>query len=90
MKEVKINIPDTVFTYWESEETLAKRMLFLIVLDLLRQKKISKGKAAEILGINTHDIFNLMSQYGIEAANYSVEELEKEWALWEKIKSATQ
>lgn len=88
LKEVKIKVPDSFFTFWESEETLAKRMLFLTVIDLLRAKKISKGKAAELLDLSVHDMFDFMGQYGIETVNYSVEDLEKEREIWKKLMGA--
>lgn len=88
MKEVRINVPDSFFTFWESEETLARRMLFLTVMDLLRQKEISKGKAAEILGISVHEMFDFMDQYRIESANYSADDLEKERRIWKKLMGA--
>lgn len=87
LKEFKIKIPDEFFVFWQSERDLSRRILFLMAIDFLRQKKISKGKAAEFLGINIHEMLDLMAQYGIPAVNYSVEDLKKEWAIWEKVKS---
>ncbi|MCL5774246.1 MAG: UPF0175 family protein [Firmicutes bacterium] len=85
MKEIKV--PDELVKFYGvSEELLAQRALFLMVLDLLRQKKITSGKAAQLLGVSRHDILDVMGQYGIPVVNYSSDALEKELDLWEKLK----
>ena len=45
------------------------------VMELLRKGKISQGKAAELLGINRHDIVDLMAKYDIPVFEATSEEL---------------
>lgn len=49
-----------------------------IVLELLRKEEISQGKAAELLGIDKHTLFDLMAKLDIPMANFSPEELERQ------------
>lgn len=84
----RIDLPDEIVRFYGlSDEVLNLRALFLMVFDLLRQKKLTSGKAAELLGVGRHEILDLMGEYGIAAVNYSPEDLEKEIGVWEKIKS---
>jgi len=48
------------------------------VLELLHKKEISQGKAAELLEISRHDLFDLMAQYDIPMIDMTSEELQKE------------
>ncbi len=49
-----------------------------LVLELLQQEEISQGKATELLGINRHDLFDLMAKYDIPVVNFSPEELQRQ------------
>ncbi|HHT9126414.1 MAG TPA: UPF0175 family protein [Candidatus Brocadiia bacterium] len=49
-----------------------------IVLELLRKGKISQGKAAELLGISRHDLFDLMNKYDVPVIDMSEGELKAE------------
>lgn len=48
-----------------------------LVLYLLRQKRISQGKAAELLKISRSDLFDLMAEQDIPTADLSPQELEE-------------
>ena len=48
------------------------------VMELLRKGKISQGKAAELLDISRHDLFDLMAKYDIPAIEMTREELKRE------------
>ena len=50
------------------------------VFELLRKKKISQGKAAELLGITRNELFDLMAKFDIPVIDMSEEELKKELA----------
>jgi len=86
MKEIKI--PDEIMLFYGlSEEMLSRRVLFLVVSDLLRQGKLSRGKASELLDMSIYEILDLMSQQGIPAVSCSDTEFEEEWEEWKQIKS---
>jgi predicted HTH domain antitoxin len=87
LKSVKFNLPDELVSFYNlSDEILTKKILFLLVLDLLRQQKISRGKAAEVLGISVHEILEVMGQYNIPAVDYSEDELDEELEILDKMK----
>jgi hypothetical protein len=47
-------------------------------MELLREHRLSKGKAAEILGIDRHELFDLMTNYRVPVINLDTEELGNE------------
>ncbi len=49
-----------------------------IVLELLRKGEISQGKAAELLEVDRHTLFDLMARYDIPAVDMTEEELREE------------
>lgn len=49
-----------------------------IVLELLRKGEISQGKAAELLEIDRHALFDLMTKYNIPVIDLTEEELKEE------------
>lgn len=48
------------------------------MFELLRKKKISQGKAAELLEITRNELFDLMAKFEIPVIDMSEEELKKE------------
>lgn len=78
MKTLKLDFPDELIELFSSEEEVKKEAKEALVLDLVRRGKISKGKAAELLGINLWDLPILLSRYDIPWFNYPPEELKKD------------
>ena len=63
-----------------SEESLQKKEGLrkakeAFVLELLREGEISQGKAAELLEISRHELFDLMAHYEIPAFQATPKEL---------------
>jgi predicted HTH domain antitoxin len=56
------------------------------IFDLVRRGKVSKGKAAELLGISLWDLPDLIAQYQLPWFNYSQEELERDLATLRELK----
>ena len=50
----------------------------IVVLELLKRGEISQGKAAELLEISRHDLFDLMAKYDIPTIDMTEEELKEE------------
>lgn len=55
-----------------------------IVVELLREGKISQGKAAELLEISRGDLFDLMAKHDIPMADFPPEELKRQVEYAEK------
>jgi predicted HTH domain antitoxin len=49
-----------------------------VVLELLREGKISQGKAAELLEISRNNLFDLMAKHDIPVMDMAEEELKEE------------
>ncbi len=60
------------------KEDLASKAREALIMELLREHRISQGKAAELLGINRTELFPLMSRYEVSVIDLSPEELRSE------------
>ena len=49
-----------------------------LVMELLRRHVISQGKAAELLGMTRHDLFDLMTKHRVSVIDSTEEELQSE------------
>jgi predicted HTH domain antitoxin len=47
-------------------------------MELVREHAISQGKAAELLGITRHALFDLMAKYHVPVIDLTEEELRRE------------
>ena len=77
MKSVSIEFPEEVIELY-GEEELKNSVRKWSILELIKNGKLSSGKAAEILGMTKWDFMELMSEYDIPMANFPPEELEKQ------------
>jgi len=78
VKIIEIAVPEEIIALLGSEDAARKEAQEAFVLDLVRRGKISKGKAAELLGISLWDLPGLMAQYQIPWFSYQSEELERD------------
>lgn len=78
MKTIEISIPEELMDLFGSEEELKEKSKQAFALDLVRRGKISKGKAAELLGKNLWDLPQLLVEYQMPWFTYSEEELEED------------
>jgi predicted HTH domain antitoxin len=72
-----LELPDELFTHLREEE-VGEKVKEAFVMALLREHHISQGKAAEILGRDRHELFDLMTQYRIPVIDLTSEELKAE------------
>lgn len=77
LKTISIEFPDEIAELFE-EKDLENSLKKFAILQLVREGKISSGKAAEILRMTRWDFMDLMSLYGIPDANFSEDELDKQ------------
>ncbi|MBI4488336.1 MAG: UPF0175 family protein [Deltaproteobacteria bacterium] len=47
-------------------------------MELLREHRLSQGKAAELLGLDRHKLFDLMAKYRVPVIDLTPEELKSE------------
>lgn len=72
-----LELPAEIFAHLQEGE-LTEKAKEALVMELLREHHISQGKAAEVLGVSRHEVFDLMSKYRIPAIDLTSEELREE------------
>ena len=72
-----VELPDELFAQLREEE-LEKKVKEALVMELLREHRLSQGKAAEILGISRHDLFDLMTNHRVPVIDLDTKELSNE------------
>jgi DNA-binding NtrC family response regulator len=76
--DVTFELPDEVAPNLRDED-LAAKAKEAFILELLREHEISQGKAAELLGIDRHQLFDLMAKYQVPVIDMTPEELQQEF-----------
>jgi len=72
-----LELPDEVFAQLEGRE-IEKRVKEALVIDLLREHHLSQGKAAELLDLSRHELFDLMAKHHVPVIDLSADELKSE------------
>ncbi len=72
-----VELPDELFTQLREEE-MEKKVKDALVMELLREHRLSQGKAAEILGISHPELFDLMTSHRVPVIDLDEEELTTE------------
>jgi predicted HTH domain antitoxin len=72
-----VELPDELFAELPKEE-IETKMKEALVMELLREHRLSQGKAAAILGISHHELFDLMTNHRVPVVDLDTEELRKE------------
>lgn len=62
----------------DTREAAAAKARQAVVLNLLRDARISQGRAGELLGLTRHDIIDLMAAYDIPSGPETIEELRRD------------
>lgn len=77
-RTIRFDLPDELVSLLGSDEAAAAKAKETLILELLREARISQGRAAELLGITRWDILDLMVQHQISSGPETDEELERE------------
>ena len=73
-----IELPDDLIAALDSPDGIEDRSWIALVLDLLRDAKISQGQAARVLGVTRYDILDLMSAHCIPSGPFTPAEVDQE------------
>ena len=76
--DVKLELPDEVAPHLRDEQ-LAAKAKEAFTMELLREHEISQGKAAELLGVDRHTLFDLMAKYQVPVVDMTPEDLQHEF-----------
>jgi predicted HTH domain antitoxin len=72
-----VELPDELFAQLREEE-IEKKVKEALVVELLREHRLSQGKAAEILDIGHHELFDLMTNHRVPVIDLDEKELTTE------------
>ena len=78
MKSLHVEIPQELRACLGSEEEATHEVHQALVMDLLRQGKLTRSKAAEFLHVSLEEFPNLLSQYRIPWFDATVKDLEED------------
>src|SRR5919201_2956626 len=78
MKIIEILVPEEIVNLLGSEDAVRQEVREAFILDLVRRGKVSKGKAAELLGISLWDLPDLIAQYQMPWFSYGQGELTRD------------
>ena len=85
--DVSIRVPDGMKMYLRPRGQRAElERNALLLYPYIKDKTISHGKAAEILGIPKFDLIELYNNMGLAYLSMDISEIEEEVANWEKLK----
>ena len=78
-KRVKLDLelPDEILAQFEGRE-IETKVKQALVAELLREHRLSQGKAAELLGLSRHELFDLMAKHHVPVIDLSADELKRE------------
>ena len=74
---LELDLPEEIFPRL-GEAEVSEKAKEALIMELLREHYISQGKAAEILGVIRHELFDLMTRYRVLAIDLTSEELKEE------------
>ena len=74
---LEVELPDEVSSRLRDEDlaAIAKEAL---VMEFLREHRISQGRAAEMFAISRYELFDLMTKYQVPVIDLTSEELQAE------------
>ena len=72
-----VELPDELFAQLRKEE-IETKVKEALVMELLREHRLSQGKAAEILCISRHELFDLMTNHRVPVIDLATDELRSE------------
>jgi predicted HTH domain antitoxin len=75
---LELELPEEVIALLGAPGEASAKATEAIVLELLREARISQGKAAELLGITRWEMLDLMARHRIESGPETAEEMQQE------------
>ena len=87
LTDVTIRVPEEMQIYLHPENPRAElERNALLLYPYIKDRTISHGKAAEILGIPKYDLIELYGHIGLPYFSMDISEIEEEVANWERLK----
>ena len=73
-----IEVPEELFDLLGSPDEAAQRARQALVIEFLREGRLSQGQAARVLGVTRWDILDLMAQFSIPSGPETAEEMRRD------------
>jgi predicted HTH domain antitoxin len=73
-----VELPEELLNLLGSPEDAAAKTREILVVEFLREGRLSQGQAARLLGVTRWDILNLMARLGIPSGGETAEEMRRE------------
>lgn len=80
-----VDLPEELVDLLGSPEAAAAKAREALVLGLLREGRLSQGRAARLLGLTRWDILDLMAAHAIPSGPETAEEMEHEIATARRL-----
>lgn len=77
-KTITLELPEELLELLGPPDEVAGKLRESLIVDLLREARISQGKAARLLGVTRYDILDLMARYRILSGPLTAEEARQE------------
>ena len=84
-KQVVLKFPMELPEKGLKDKDALKRGKETFIIELLRKREISQGKAADLLEISRQELFDLMAMYDIPMADFPPEEIQRQREDAEKV-----
>lgn len=88
--EVKIKVPEEIAHYVKSIREDDKELYFMrnamLLYPFVRKSQMSRGRAAELLGVNKFDLIDFYSSISIPFINMTEEDLQDDLETFERLK----
>lgn len=78
MATVTVELPEELVEEIGSLDALAVQARRALVLDLLRQGRLSQGQVARLLGLTRYDVLDLMAEYQIVSGPLTAEKAQRD------------
>lgn len=77
-RTLSVEVPEELVALLGSPEAVATQAREALVLDLLRQARVTQGKAAQLLGVTRRELLRSMAQHHVPSGPESTGELHRE------------
>ena len=85
--DVNIKVPEGMTMYLRPQSQRAEmERNALLLYPYIKNRTISHGKAAEILGITKYELIKLYDHIGLPYLSMDISEIEEEVSNWEKLR----
>ena len=78
MKGLTLELPPELVELLGSEEAAKRAAKVAVILDLVRRGRVSRARAAELLGLTLWDLPALLAEYRMPWFDYSPEDLARD------------